>query len=142
MPIDETVERLIRIESKIDTLIQKMMSPDVVAVAEQFVATQDASILGQFTAKQHCAIQMIMEGHKNTEIAKRLGITENTAKVHVRTIAKKLGVKTRGQIVAKLMQAYDACDDSQYQAMAHGLPKDWSRTYKKPDKFKSLYRSK
>ena len=141
---DDLKERLIRIEAKLDMLGQTIAAQPRGQPVEvgQVQAADTTGLLGQFTIKQHVAIQMVLQGEKNKAIADRLGVTENTAKVHIRTIAKKLGVKTRGQIVAKLMQAFNACSDDEYQALAHGLPKNWAENYKSPDKFKRLYRSK
>ena len=140
---DDLKERLIRIEAKLDMLGQTLAAqPRGQPEVGQVQTSDTAGLLGQFTIKQHVGIQMVLQGEKNKAIADRLGVTENTAKVHIRTIAKKLGVKTRGQIVAKLMQAFNACSDDEYQALAHGLPKNWAENFKSPDKFKRLYRSK
>ena len=144
MSNEDLKERLIRIEAKLDMLGQTIAAQPRGQPVEvgQVQTAESTKLFGQFTIKQHVAIQMILTGEKNSAIAERLGITENTAKVHVRTIAKKLGVKTRGQIVAKLMQAFNACNDDEYQALARGLPKNWAENFKSPDKFKRLYRSK
>ena len=37
---------------------------------------------------------MLLEGYSNAEIAKRFDVSEDTAKVYVRTIAKKYGEYT------------------------------------------------
>jgi len=135
---DDLTERLIRIEAKLDMLATQMAGqPQSTTTA----STSNTDVLGIFTAKQHVAIQMMMAGEKNSSIAKVLAITENTAKVHVRTVAKKLGVKTRGQIVAKLMSPMDAVSGPEYLAMA-SIPKDWWETKPKGrDKYEKIYRS-
>lgn len=137
---DDLTERLIRIEAKLDMLATQMAGQQRQSTTEP--STSSADVLGLFTSKQHVAIQMMMAGEKNASIAKVLGITENTAKVHVRTVAKKLGVKTRGQIVAKLMSAMEAVSGPEYLAMA-SIPKDWWETKPKKgkDKYAKVYRS-
>ena len=70
-----------------------------------------------------------MKGKSNAEIARRLGVTENTAKVHVRGIAKKYGVSTRSQVVMSAFPELDAINADQYKAMAGGLPKTWAEEY-------------
>ena len=137
--LNDLTERLIRIEAKLDMLATQMAGQQRQSTTEPSASNTD--VLGLFTPKQHVAIQMMMAGEKNASIAKVLGITENTAKVHVRTVAKKLGVKTRGQIVAKLMSAMEAVPGPEYLAMA-SIPKDWWETKPKGrDKYAKVYRS-
>jgi DNA-binding NarL/FixJ family response regulator len=45
-------------------------------------------------------LQLVAEGLTNKEIAKRLILSENTVKVHVTSLFKKLGVNSRAQAVA------------------------------------------
>ena len=91
------------------------------------------------TTKQHAVLQMLLGGKSNQDIADRFGVTDNTAKVYVRSIAKKLGVNTRAQIVARTLQAYNSIDESSYRMVAGGLPKDWDENFVVPDPFAQLY---
>ena len=60
---------------------------------------QDAThLLHGWTIKQHVCLQMLLRSASNEEIAERLGVTVNTAKVHVRTLMKKLKVSSRASI--------------------------------------------
>jgi DNA-binding CsgD family transcriptional regulator len=45
-------------------------------------------------------LQLIAEGQSTREIARRLWITEETVKTHVRRLLDKLGARTRAQAVA------------------------------------------
>jgi DNA-binding NarL/FixJ family response regulator len=45
---------------------------------------------------------LIARGMRNAEIAKALFISQSTAKVHVRHILEKLGVRTRAEAVLRL----------------------------------------
>ena len=95
-----------------------------------------------FTTKQQVALQMLIRGADNQEIADRMGVTINTAKVHVRGIAKKLGVSTRSQIIWKIHKEMIDIDENGYMMLSGGLPKDWDENYSEPDPFYGLYRSK
>lgn len=95
-----------------------------------------------FTTKQQVALQMLLRGADNQEIADRMGVTINTAKVHVRGIAKKLGVSTRSQIIWKIHKEMIDIDENGYMMLSGGLPKDWDENYSEPDPFYGLYRSK
>jgi DNA-binding CsgD family transcriptional regulator len=97
-------------------------------------------LLGRLTTKQHAAFQMLLAGASNRDIARRFGVTENTAKVYVRGIASKIKVRTRSEIVMRLWSAFRAVDDETYRMMSGGLPKDWHTTYSEPDPFADLYR--
>jgi DNA-binding NarL/FixJ family response regulator len=46
-------------------------------------------------------VRLVVEGATNKEIARELGISENTAKVHVKNILGKLLLKNRQQLVTR-----------------------------------------
>jgi len=62
---------------------------------------QDAPAL---TARETTVLEMLIEGWRNTDIARELGITERTVKFHVSGLFTKLGVQTRTQVVAKALR--------------------------------------
>ena len=96
----------------------------------------------QLTTKQHAALQMLLRGADNNEIAMRFDVSPNTSKVYVRGVAKKLGVQTRAQIVVKLLDTFNALDDNSYRMLTGGLPKDWDANFEEPDPFAPLYKIK
>jgi len=53
------------------------------------------------TAKEKKVLELIKVGNSNSEIAKKLNISVNTAKVHVCSILQKLGVDDRTQAAIK-----------------------------------------
>jgi DNA-binding NarL/FixJ family response regulator len=56
------------------------------------------------TAREVEVLQQIVGGNRNREIAKLLGISEETVKVHVKHIMDKLGAKDRTQAIAIAVQ--------------------------------------
>ncbi|MDQ2101959.1 response regulator transcription factor [Azospirillum isscasi] len=56
------------------------------------------------TARQRSVLQRLREGKSNRVIAQELGISENTAKVHVRGILRALGAANRAEAVRKAWQ--------------------------------------
>lgn len=97
--------------------------------------------LPPMTTKQHATLQMLMRGASNREIAERLGVTVNTAKVHVRSLFAKFGVKTRAGIVVRASPTLERMDNAAYVLASGGLPIDWDRNYKagREDPYASLY---
>mgnify|MGYP006443769379 CR=1 FL=1 len=142
---EKVLEVLVRLETKLDVLLMQQGvergERDVAdPVEERSGQESPIAVLGQFTTKQHAALQMIVSGASNAKIARRFNVTENTAKVYVRMIAKKLGVPRRPMIVAKTLGPLRAVSDQDYAAMTGGLPKDWDETYEEPDVYANLYR--
>lgn len=134
---------VMELRSEIDMLRRQIsMLIEVVAratgtggrLAEQAkVVVDDEDLLMPFrsmSSKQNAALQMILRGAKNQEIANRFGVTESTAKVYVAGIMRHVGVTTRSQIVAKMKRAFDNADPQDYQKVA-GVPHDWDSTWPK-----------
>jgi DNA-binding NarL/FixJ family response regulator len=55
---------------------------------------------GRITARELEVLRLLVEGATNRDIAERLGITENTTKVHLRNILDKLHLRNRQQAAA------------------------------------------
>jgi DNA-binding NarL/FixJ family response regulator len=53
-------------------------------------------------------VGLIARGMKNRDIARALYISDSTAKVHVRHVLEKLGVRTRAEAVARYEMFRDA----------------------------------
>jgi len=94
----------------------------------------------QFTPRQHVTLQMLLRGCENREIAERLGVTDNTVKVHIRNIARRLGVTNRVQIALRASRMFEQIDDNSYRMLSGGLPKAWDQEWSSPDPFESVYR--
>lgn len=55
------------------------------------------------TAREKQVLKLIREGYNNNEIAKKLYVSINTAKVHVSSIIQKLGVEDRTKAAVKAL---------------------------------------
>lgn len=86
-------------------------------------------LLAMLTTKQHVALQMLMQGKSNADIAERFCVTENGAKVYLRAIYKKFGVNTRSQAVMAVYEEWDKVSPGRYLALTKGVPKDWGDVY-------------
>lgn len=56
---------------------------------------------GLFTPREREVLDLVADGLTNKLIADRLGISEHTAKFHVRSLMDKLGADTRADLVAR-----------------------------------------
>ena len=139
--------QLDRIEWKLDQilacLVQKTSDASTSGeVSQTGIMNPLITDMPQLTTKQHAALQMLLRGADNNEIAKRFDVSPNTSKVYVRGVAKKLGVQTRAQIVVKLLDTFNALDDNSYRMLTGGLPKNWDANFEEPDPFAPLYKIK
>ncbi|OZA94439.1 MAG: DNA-binding response regulator [Erythrobacter sp. 34-65-8] len=70
---------------------------------------RNADVTTLLTARERDVVGLIADGLTNKEIARRLGISPATVKVHVERIISKLGVadRTQAAVMATRMQAMD-----------------------------------
>ena len=137
--------QLDRIEWKLDQILGALMAKAYDAplsgeVSPTATTSHHHVEMPQFTTKQHAALQMLLRGADNNEIAERFNVTPNTSKVYVRGIAKKLDVQTRAQIVVKMLDTFNDLDSDSYRKLTGGLPKDWDKNFEEPDPFAPLYK--
>ena len=135
-----------RLEAKVDMLVQLAMgnkagnTQDNKAEITQ-LNIAEASLLRRLTIKQHCVSQLLIEGWKNAEIAELMGVSDNTIKLHVSAVAKKMGVKMRTQIAMSFTEITNKASDSEYEQASGGIPKSWGKNAEigMEDKFAPLY---
>lgn len=119
---------------------------NVISFSEQSTPTpMDTNpIIAKLTTKQHVVLQMLLAGKGNQDIADRLGVSVNTAKVHVRGVARKYGCNTRSQVVMKAYNEFETIPQSAYLAVSGGLPKNWSSEWLdnpiEEDPYRNLYK--
>ena len=56
------------------------------------------------TPREKDVLALLADGHRNRDIAERLGISEHTVKFHLAAIFGKLGASTRTEAVRKGMK--------------------------------------
>ena len=98
---------LARIEAKLDIITNLLLSNSTatskdVLSPEVKVSAAELSLLRTMTSKQHVTSQLLIEGWSNKDIGQVLNIGENTVKLHVRAVCKKVGTKTRGSSSSRL----------------------------------------
>jgi len=85
-----------------------LLSPAITKrVIKQFIRvprTAPPKELGELTAREHDILRLIADGLSNSEIGKRLYISETTVKTHVTHILQKLGLRDRVQAVVLAYQ--------------------------------------
>jgi len=141
------ISELARLEAKIDILLNLAYTGGGANKKEPaskaaHVSPAELSLLRSMTAKQHVTSQLLIEGWPNKDIAYVLGIGENTVKLHVRAVCKKVGTKTRGQAALVLRDILSSVEPAEYQRSSGGLPIDWAATYvmNTKDPYEKIYR--
>ena len=95
---DDPPEMLVRAVRKV-AAGGEWISPRVAKVLVKSVRHEDKSATTALTDREMEVMELMAHGHKNEEIAERLVITTQTVKNHIRSIFRKLGVKTRVEAV-------------------------------------------
>ena len=134
-----------RIEAKLDVLITILGGQNRPAQTTQETHANNSKdveiILRGLTAKQNVVLQLLIEGYSNAKIAEVMDVGDNTVKIHVRTLCKKLGMKNRSQTAIKGHELLHQITPERYEAVTGGLPINWAKQLKEgeDDPYKSLY---
>jgi DNA-binding CsgD family transcriptional regulator len=135
-----------RLEAKLDIILQHCLSVGSgsanKAIQSNDLNAAELSLLRNMTTKQHVVLQLLIHGLRNQDIAPIMGIGENTVKLHVRSVCKKIGVKTRGQAAMHGSDILNRADPEEYQRLSGGLPLEWAATFSDPDQYAPLYVAK
>jgi DNA-binding NarL/FixJ family response regulator len=78
------------------------MHPQARAVSPRETGTFGVKCIEGITPRQQDVLQLVISGMTNKEIARALGLAENTVKVHIAAILRVLNVRNRTQAVAAL----------------------------------------
>lgn len=81
-------------------LPQRLLDAMVTPVAR----TKHEQLLATLTPREREVLELMTQGYTNREIAGSLVIAEVTAKVHVRRVIKKLGVRSRTEAAIAAIQ--------------------------------------
>jgi DNA-binding NarL/FixJ family response regulator len=72
---------------------------------------EEGDIQSTLTARELDVLELVTAGLRNKEIAGRLGISENTAKFHLRNILEKLHAESRTELATRAVREGFARDD-------------------------------
>lgn len=79
------------------SVLAAIRSPRPVRDADDLANVDSESPLHTLTRRQRQTLALLIEGHANKEIARRLGLLESTVKAHVKIVLKKLDAANRTQ---------------------------------------------
>jgi LuxR family transcriptional regulator, regulator of acetate metabolism len=83
-------------------------APDARQVPSQRLSRPANPLEDELTRRELEVLSMLAEGETNARIARRLIVSEDTVKTHVKHILRKLGVHNRSQAVSRYYRAKDA----------------------------------
>ncbi|MEW2130516.1 response regulator transcription factor [Streptomyces sp. NPDC005435] len=96
---EETIAA-VRIAARGDALIDPSVTRRLLSRFAGSIAPPESSAeLDRLTAREHDVLLLLARAHSNGEIARRLGIGDETVKTHVSRILAKLGLRDRTQAV-------------------------------------------
>jgi len=138
---------LARLDAKLDVIINHLMNagspaPSGIApTSDHNLSTSEIALMRSLTTKQHCALQLLERGLRNQDIAALLNVTENTVKLHVRAVCKKMGVKNRQQAATLSHDIFRSIDPVEYERLSGGIPLNWADKLSpgRPDPYAPLY---
>ena len=145
MPNDNLRYEIARLDAKLDIIINQLMngasSPSSALNTGDKLSTSEIALMRSMTTKQHCSLQMLTMGARNQDIAAVLDVAENTVKLHVRAVCKKMSVKNRQQAATVAHDIYNNIDAEEYERLSRGIPLGWAHHLKEgvPDPYAPLY---
>ena len=69
-----------------------------------YLKAEQSGEIGEFSNSEKAVMSLLVLGEKNSEIAERLCVSENTVKYHLKNIYQKLQVKSRSQAIHKIRE--------------------------------------
>lgn len=96
--LDDFIEAASRVACR---LSQRPFRPHLAAIAKTPNDDQvERAPLRELTPREHHALELLVRGLQNKQIAHELGISESTAKAHISAIMRKLNVSNRSRVIA------------------------------------------
>lgn len=146
-------DQLTRIEEKLDTLLEQVARLeqkvdrtlgvyDALGSIAAGVPARLVAALHSMTPAEHVALQMVLDGRINREIAVCLDVTEARVQDWVGSVTRKLEVSSRAEIRHLMQPVMKVIPAADYEAASGGIPKDWNDKYGVPgvpDPFRKIY---
>ena len=101
---EELIQKL-RLAAKGHVLVTGRMATYLSDLTRTLAATSKGSGSAGLTGREEQVVELATRGATNKQIADALVVTENTVKVHLRNIYRKLDVENRHQLTALTLQS-------------------------------------
>jgi DNA-binding NarL/FixJ family response regulator len=88
----------------VSTTLRSVMAGAVFVSADLLARHEATPAVPPLTRREMTVLSLLQEGRANREIARSLGMSENTTKVHIRNIMRKLGAINRTQAIYKFQR--------------------------------------
>lgn len=130
----DTTQQIESLEFRISKL-ERLMDLIIVREGSHKIESKNSAISPlDYTAKQHAVMQMIYAGMTTKQMQEALDVSEGTIKVHISSIMKKSGMRTRSQIPSLYEDWLDSLSPDQYQRQA-GIPMGYAT---EPEKYPDI----
>jgi DNA-binding NarL/FixJ family response regulator len=101
----EALKRVARGEAHIPVEVSSLLLEELAGKGVERPDEEMAMDRAKITDREREVLQLLVDGATNRDIARRLNITENTVKVHLRNILDKLHLRNRQQAAAFAISA-------------------------------------
>lgn len=98
---------MIELEQSLFSVIEgngALLSPSIAKkIIKYFIPKTEATLdeSTELTEREHVVIHLLKEGHTYEEIASRIGLSVNGIRYHIKSVYRKLQVKSRGELIRK-----------------------------------------
>lgn len=89
-------------------ILKKILDGQQQLPVNHLTVQAETPLTENLTARQKEILALIAQGKSNKQIAGSLGITEGTTRIHVTSILKTLGVRSRSEAICKVLNSEDA----------------------------------
>lgn len=127
-----TTQQIESLELRLNRL-EKLVDLIIVGEHNHKIKSEKLASPLDYTSKQHAVMQMLYAGMSTKEMTEALTVSEGTIKVHISSIMKKSGMRSRSQIPALYEDWLDKLSPDQYHRQA-GIPMGWAT---EPEKYEA-----
>ncbi len=135
----EMTALLQRLEAKVD---QSLGVYDAMGSIVEGVPPRLVAALHSMTPSEHVALQMVVDGRINREIAVCLDVTDARVQEWVASVVRKLDLGSRAEIRKVMAPVLSRLPAAEYEKASGGIPKDWNDKYGVPgipDPYRQIY---